>query len=563
MVMKRLVLLGGILLYGWRDVAVAQTWARTYGGGQVEVASSVQATADGGFVVAGYTESFGAGGTDAWVLRLDAEGDPVWQAAFGGSSSDLAYAVRVTSDGGFVLCGYTSSSTAGGDARAWVFRLNADGGLLWQKTYGPGVAYDVQPTPDGGFVVVGTTTAFGAAGLDVWVLRLDPQGDIIWQKRYGGGGSDIGYSVRVTSDGGFVVAGFTTSFGAGSYDAWVLRLDALGTVLWQRAYGGGLQDWAYSVDGTPDGGFVVAGYTESFGAGRSDVWVVKLDASGSIQWTATYGDTADDYAYAVRALPDGGFIIAGYTTSFGAVYLGDFWVLRLGSDGAIVWQKRYGGVSYDWAYAVDRMPDEGFVVAGMSQSFNALNRDVWVVRTDGAGGVGGPCPLVHDTSAVLRRDPVRVTSTGAGAVDTSAIAVVAEARTVTTEGVSVRQCPTSPDFGIECQPTRIVVSWGRPATGLCTVRSLNGFQADVTFGCRGLPIGMVCEFIPNPVTLSIDGASTSRMTVRIRSFVEEGSYTFRVQGTSGDLARETTLQVEVWSRHSIGPPPRRGRPPYP
>jgi len=561
--MKRLVLWSGILLCGWRGSAVAQTWARTYGGVQVEVAYSVQTTADGGFVVAGYTTSFGAGGPDAWVLRLDAGGDPVWQAAFGGSGSDVAYAVRVTADGGFVLCGYTSSSTAGGDVRAWVFRLDAGGGLVWQKAYGPGVAYDVRPMPDGGFVVVGATTAFGAAGLDAWVLRLDAQGNILWQRRYGGGGSDVGYSVRVTSDGGFVVAGFTTSFGAGSYDAWVLRLDASGNVLWQRAYGGGLQDWADSVDLTPDGGFVVAGYTESLGAGQNDVWVLKLDASGNVQWTATYGDTADDYAYAVQALPDGGFVVAGYTTSFGAVYLGDFWVLRLGSDGTIVWQKRYGGVSYDWAYAVQSTPDGGFVVAGMSQSFNALNRDVWVVRTDGTGGVGGFCPLVHDTSAVLRRDPVRVTSTGAEVADTSAVAVVAEARTVNTGGTTARQCPASPDFSIECQPAQTVVSPGRPGGSLCTVRSLNGFQADVAFDCRDLPAGMACEFAPNPVALPVDGASTSRLTVRIRSFIEEGSYTLWVRGTSGPLVRETALQVEVWSRASLGRPPRRDRAPYP
>ncbi|GBC85869.1 hypothetical protein HRbin11_02328 [bacterium HR11] len=565
--MKRLVLLGGIFLlgrlWGWPASAIAQTWAQTYGGGRLEVAYSVRTAADGGLVVAGSTDSFGAGGTDAWVLRLDADGRVLWQKALGGDGTDVAYAVRPTPDGGFVVAGYTSSFTAGGEAGAWVFRLNAAGGLVWQKVYGPGVAYGLDRTSDGGFVVAGATTAFGAAGLDAWVLRLDAQGNVVWQRRYGGSGSDVAYSVRAVPDGGFVVAGFTTSFGAGSYDAWVLRLDAAGGVLWQRAYGGGLQDWAYAVDRTSDGGFIVAGYTESFGAGANDVWVFRLDDSGDVQWTATYGDTADDYAYAVQALPDGGFIVAGYTTSFGAVYLGDFWVLRLGPDGAIVWQKRYGGVSYDWAYAVQALPDGGFVIAGMSQSFNALNRDVWVVRTDGNGDLGGPCPLVTDTSAVLRRDTVRVTATGAGVADTGAVAVVPNTGTVDTDGAAARQCPTSPDFSIECQPTRIAVSWGRPATGLCTVRSLNGFQADVTFDCRDLPIGMVCEFIPNPVTVSVDGTGTSRMTVRIRSFVEEGSYTFRVQGTSGDLARETTLQVEVWSRHSIGPPSRRGRAPYP
>ncbi len=558
--MKRIVLLGGILLCGWRGLAMAQAWTRTYGGSRTEVAYSVQTTPDGGFVVAGYTESFGAGGTDAWVLRLDADGNVLWQEALGGAGSDVAYSVRGTSDGGFVVGGYTS---ARGELEAWVFRLQADGSLVWQRAYGPGGVYDVRPTLDGGFVVAGATTAFGAAGLDAWVLRLGPQGDILWQRRYGGGGSDVAYSVRGTSDGGFVVAGFTTSFGAGSYDAWVLRLDASGNVLWQKAYGGGLQDWAYSVDVTPDGGFVVAGYTESFGAGRNDVWVFRLDGSGNVQWTATYGDTADDYAYAVQTLPDGGFVVAGYTTSFGAVYLGDFWVLRLGSDGGVVWQRRYGGVSYDWAYAVQATAGGGFVVAGMSQSFNDLNRDVWVVQTDGAGGVGGPCPGVHDTSAVLRRDTVRVTNTGAGAADTDAVAAVPDVGTAATDAATARQCPTSPDFSIECQPAQVVVSPGRPGTSRCVVRSLNGFQADVALDCRDLPAGMACDFVPNPVTPLVDGVTVSRLTVRIRSLVEEGSYTLRVRGTAGSLVRESTLQVEVWSRRSIGPSPRRDRTPYP
>jgi uncharacterized delta-60 repeat protein len=561
--MKRLVLLSGLFLWGGREPVLAQTWARTYGGNQVEIAYSVRTTPDGGFIVAGFTDSFGSGGADAWVLRLDGDGNLLWQKAFGGSGTDGAYAVRPLPDGGFVVVGYTYSFTAGGESRAWVFRLSPTGSLVWQKAYGPGVAYGLDLTPDGGFVVVGATTAFGAAGLDTWVLRLDAQGDVVWQKRYGGGGSDVGYSIRTTFDGGFVVAGFTTSFGAGSYDAWVLRLDAVGNVLWQRAYGGGLQDWANSVDLTTDGGFVVAGYTESFGVGANDVWVLRLDGSGSVQWTTTYGGAADDYAYAVQTLPDGDLVVAGFTTSFGAVYLGDFWVLRLRPDGGVVWQKRYGGVSYDWAYAIQAMPDGGLVIAGMSQSFNALNRDVWVVRTDGTGDVGSPCPLVQATSAVPQTATVQTTSTPAGVADTGAVPIISTAGAVDTDGGTVRQCPVSPDFSIECQPTQIAASPGRPAAGLCTLQSRNGFQANVVLACRDLPAGMTCDFAPNPVTLLADGSGSSRLTIRILGRVEEGSHSLRVQGVAGTLTRETILQVEVWYRNAIGPPSRRGRPPHP
>jgi hypothetical protein len=292
------------------DTSPCLTWARAYGGIDDDEAYSVQQTSDGGYLVTGYTDSFGAGfGSNIWVLKLVASGNVSWQKTYGGADDDDARSIQQTSDGGFVVAGYAESFGAGG-YDFWILKLDASGNVTWQKTYGGGskdVAESIQQTLDGGYVVAGYTESFGAGWSDVWVLKLDASGTVQWQKTYGGSSIDRAYSIQQTSDGGFVVAGHTWSFGAGLNDFWVLKLDASGNVSWQKAYGGVSNDEVFSVQQTTDGGFVVAGHTWSFGASLNDFWVLKLDASGSVAWQKTYGDANSDEAYAVQQTSDGGF----------------------------------------------------------------------------------------------------------------------------------------------------------------------------------------------------------------------------------------------------------------
>jgi predicted secreted protein len=251
---------------------------RTYGGSDSDWGYSVQQTSDGGFMVAGNTESFGTGAEDVWLIRTDATGDAPWTRTYGGGDYDFGKSGQQTSDGGFIVTGY-NRSFSGGECDLWLIRTDATVDTLWTRTYGGSggeAGWSVQETSDGGFIMAGYTSSFGAGGDDVWLIRSDSLGRTLWARNYGGSLFDVGNSVQQTSDGGFIVVGETQSFGAGGGDVWLIRTDASGDTLWTRTYGGSDYDGGYSVQQTSDGGFIVAGVTDSFGAGSADVWLIRL-----------------------------------------------------------------------------------------------------------------------------------------------------------------------------------------------------------------------------------------------------------------------------------------------
>ncbi len=214
-------------------------------------------------------------GLFAALTHLEAQ----WAGALGGAGSDVASQARPTSDGGIITAGFTTSSGAGGED-LWVVKLDTAGAVLWSRAYGGPAderAYVILETSDG-FIVLGWTESFGAGGRDAWILKLDVLGNVLWQKTYGGPGFDQGDDIRATSDGGFIAACFTMSAGAGSEDFWLLKIDASGTIQWQRVLGGTGSDLVEHVETTGDGGYLVTGFTQSFGSGRNDAWVMKLSA---------------------------------------------------------------------------------------------------------------------------------------------------------------------------------------------------------------------------------------------------------------------------------------------
>jgi uncharacterized delta-60 repeat protein len=320
-------------------------WAKTYGGTNYDYAFSVQQTSDGGYIVAGATKSFDVDAHKrVWVLKLDSTGSVTWQKAYGGSD-DAASSVEQTADGGYIVAGTTHSFGAG-SYDAWVLKLDPRGSVMWQKTYGGSdwdAAYSIEQTADGGYIVAGETFSFGAGYGDVWVLKLNPIGGVTWQKTYGGDGTDAAYSVQQTGDNGYIVAGYTISFVAGIYvyDAWLLKLNSIGGVTWQKTYGGSDIDSAYSIEQTADGGYIVAGWTRSFGAGNDDAWVLKLNPTGSITWQKTCGSSYHDYAHSVQQTSDGGYMMAGYIATGYNMFFEpedcDAWLVKLGGDGDVVW----------------------------------------------------------------------------------------------------------------------------------------------------------------------------------------------------------------------------------
>ncbi|WXG45852.1 MAG: hypothetical protein WED05_04105 [Candidatus Atabeyarchaeum deiterrae] len=377
------VAIAATLFMGWLAATMPSPqagWSRTYGGTGYDEAQSVQQTSDGGYIVAGYTHSFGAGGYDFWLVKTDGSGNQQWNKTYGGTNDDIAYSVQQTSDGGYIVAGYTSSFGAG-LSDFWLVKTDGSGNQQWNKTYG-GAGYDeaqsVQQTSDGGYLVAGSTDSFGAS-FDILLVKTDGSGNQQWNKTYGGAGYDEAQSVQQTSDGGYVVAGDTTSFGAGGYDFWLVKTDGSGNQQWNKTYGGAGYDEAQSVQQTPDGGYIVAGYTSSFGAGSLDFWLVKTDGSGNQQWNKTYGGAGYDAASSVRQTRDGGYIVAGGTDSFGAGGY-DFWLVKTDGSGNQQWNKTYGGAGYDEAQSVQQTPDGGYIVAGYTSSFGAGGVDFWLVK---------------------------------------------------------------------------------------------------------------------------------------------------------------------------------------
>lgn len=384
-------------------VHLSSQWARLYYGDGSDYGQSIQQTLDGGFIVAGYTSSFGVGDDDIWLLKLSRSGAILWQKTYGGNGNDRAYSMQQTADGGFVVAG-SSQSFSGSDTDFFVLKLGNDGSVSWQKTFG-GTAFDraltIQQTLGGGYIVAGITQSFDSGNNDLWVLKLGSMGDLIWEKGLGGDCSYEANSVVATTDGGYVVAGNAHSCVLANRDVLILKFDTDGELLWRKNFGGDISEYAHSIDQTSDGGYIVAGRSRSFGSGyNTDIWVVKLDANGDISWQKIVGGNLFDRAYSIQQTLDGGYILAGATQSFGAGD-DDMWLIKLGSNGGMQWQKTYGGSGSDIAYSIEQSSDNGYIVAGRSTSFNQGNDGVMALKLDSDGEIYS-CDFVASSNASSR-----------------------------------------------------------------------------------------------------------------------------------------------------------------
>jgi hypothetical protein len=360
----------------------ALTVNETYGGAGTDIAVSVVETSDGGYAIAGYTNSFGAGGVDFWLVKTDSAGNMLWNKTYGRTNNDFGYSVIQTSDGGYAIAGYTSSFGAGG-ADFWLIKTDVNGIVQWNQTYGgtgSDVARCVIQTSDGGYALGGYTNSFGAGIYDFWLVKTEADGSMQWNQTYGGANYDQAYSLVQTLDNGYALAGYTNSYGAGGADFWLVKADLAGNHLWNRTYGASDNDYAYSLVQTNDGGYALAGATYSYGLGSDDFWLVKTDSSGYKIWSRTYGGTGSDRASSLIQTSDGGFAMVG-RTSISDPYF-DFWLVTIDKDKIPQLRFTYGGASGDYAFSVVQTSDGGYAIAGSTKSYGAGSDDFWLVKVE-------------------------------------------------------------------------------------------------------------------------------------------------------------------------------------
>ncbi|MBC7937010.1 MAG: T9SS C-terminal target domain-containing protein [Rhizobacter sp.] len=417
------------------------------GSNQDDRASFVIQTLDSGYVFAGFTEGSetgdvthpNAGDRDCWIVKMNKGGIIEWNRVMGGSGYDVLTQIRQTADGGYIFSAVSGSSLSGdvtganhGEYDYWVVKLAATGATTWDVLIGGNdyeFANSIVQTADGGYLVGGNSQSSAngdvspinhSANPDYWIVKLNATGTIVWNVLLGGIGSEELQSVRQAADGGYIVAGQTTSSASGdvtgtisgTYDFWVVKLNSTGGITWNKLVGGDEDEFAYAVQQTADGGYIVTGSSNSPASGNIsvsthggfDFLIVKLDATGNITWNKMLGGINEDIPYATSQTTDGGYIVAGVSSSSasgnvtGTNYgFEDGWVLKLDASGNIVWNKLFGGDRSDFILSIQQTFDGGYIATGYTNSSgtgtltgvnhepSGASNDFWIIILDANG----------------------------------------------------------------------------------------------------------------------------------------------------------------------------------
>ena len=353
-----------------------ETWNKTFGGIMTDTGYFVQQTLDGGFIVVGETN---APMGDVYLIKTDANGNKQWDKTY---MSGTGICVQQTTDGGYIITGQTP-----GISDALLIKTDSNGVEQWNNTFGAGkydFGHSVQQTTDGGYILAGAYTYMGPPGTwDAWLIKTDSNGIMQWDQKFGGAYSDYAYSVQQTTDGGYILAGSTDPTNS-NVEVYLIKTDSSGVATWTKTFGGANTDIGQSVKQTTDGGYIVTGWTDSIGAGLTDVYLIKTDSSGIATWTKTFGGANYDDSRSVWQTSDGGYIIAGSTLSFGAGF-SDVYLIKTDVTGNEQWNETLGGIQNDYGYCAQETTDGGYIIAGETSSYGAGSSDVWLIKIGGGG----------------------------------------------------------------------------------------------------------------------------------------------------------------------------------
>ncbi len=546
------------------QTAPVKLWDKTFGSSNEDILYCLQQTSDGGYVLGGSSKSGlggdktqsnrGPSGDDYWVVKVDANGNKLWDKTFGGSGYDDLFSLRQTPDGGYILGGRSDSPAGGDKSQAakgyndyWVLKLGASGNKLWDKTLGgyyQDILYSIQLTSDGGYIMGGeSTSGIGgdktqvSRGLnDYWVVKLDANGNKLWDKTFGGSDNDLLLSIQQTSDGGYIMGGESTSGIGGdksepnrgiSYysDYWVVKLDANGNKLWDKTFGGTDDDQFYSLQQTSDGGYILGGDSKSGVSGDKtkpllnipgyeDYWVIKLDASGNKLWDKAYGGSSWDGFHSLQQTIDGGYILAGYSPSpisgdksQNPKGSADYWVIKVDANGNKTWDKTIGGTGYDAIYFIQQTSDEGYIMGGYSESgFGADksqasrgHKDYWVVR------LAAPCSALTATLSTSCNSNGTNVNLNVNGIQPGAAGTPFWTLTFKVNGVSQSVSGTTPAFTLAQNATPgSVYSIVNITSGTCTANLTDSLVVEAIPVAPGVIPGSNCG--AGSVTLSATGA---------------------------------------------------------
>ena len=362
------------------DSVSDDNFVKTFGGSEFDDGYSVQQTTDGGYIITGSTYSHGNGSGDVWLIKTDSQGTEEWNKTFGGLNDDQGHSVQQTTDGGYIITGYTNSF-GNGSGDIWLIKTDSDGNEMWNQTFG-GSDWDygesVQQTTEGGYIITGYTQSFGNIMYDVWLIKTDSQGNEEWNQIFGGSDSDGSEYVQQTDDGGYIITGLTESFGNGGTDVWLIKTDSEGNEEWNQTFGGSENEKGNSVQQTTDGGYIITGKAEA-----DNIWLIKTDSEGQEEWNQTFGGTGYDVGNSVQQTTDGGYIITGLNSSLNEVF--DLWLIKTDSNGNEEWNQTFGGSNADMGKEVQQTTDGGYIITGYTNSFGNGNNDVWLIKTDSQG----------------------------------------------------------------------------------------------------------------------------------------------------------------------------------